>query len=141
MPFLRATGHVPFRGGTSSRIGEVLGAEVLGAAPPPGLQGALLSLRPLDSGWLRADGWVRWPGHRIDALVVADEAGSILGELVPSLCRPELAEVLGPEYLDAACSGYLRPPATPENLRVYARRAGQGQWWPVADATSASGRR
>ena len=120
--FLAAAGHVPFDR-SRARVGELLSEPRVGGAVV-GVLGGLDGQVSLGAG-CRYSGWAFHRSVPVSEVLIVDEAGSIVADVLIGRPRAGLAESLGPAAERAGWVAYGPRPCAAVSARVLVRLEGE----------------
>ncbi len=134
--FLKSTRHVPFDRAPGLRLGERIDPARLNAAAPAGapgdaseIQGTVERLVRISPALVRLKGWAFSPGADVAEVLLLDGEGTIRGEVVLGIRRPDLKRKVHARAFKAGWEGYGF--AGPEHgmLYAYVRLSGDSMFY------------
>lgn len=125
--FMRHSHHVPFQSTEETTAGEPVA--LAGSAST--IEGHLDVLKRVGDRFVRADGWAHDSKGSPLEIVIVDRQGVVRAHATTGLPRPDVAEALGNRARNSGWSTYVQLAEVSEELRAYARSAGEGAAQPL----------
>ncbi len=133
--FLRASGHVPFDRAYPLRLGERVDPGLLRASDRGRVRGFCDRVVELDKGLARFGGWAWSPAAAVAEVLLLDAEGTIRGELVTGVHRPDVARAVHADALTAGWEGYG---VLGRDVRAWVRIAGDPGLYPLPTTADAA---